>query len=232
MAHEIWLGADPGTAHFAVTVIRYCTETRRKKVLYVGMIENPIKNLTETAVTMKRRKKKNGVAQPHIDKDEPRLSIAVKLFTDEIDWLLTTYKVTHFVGERFQARGRMMGDTIEAVSTMMGIIIAMCQRRRIKFLTTIAGVWKGAIARQRCDLPKLYANGIIIYQKALAEAGFKATQGEASDIVHMIDSSLIALWHADREQVWANSSLLRVLTERLLRQASAGESSSERLNES
>jgi hypothetical protein len=174
---------------------------------------------------MKRRKKKNGVAQPHIDKDEPRLSIAVKLFCDEIEWLLTTYKVTHFVGERFQARGRMMGDTIEAVSLMMGLIISMCHRRRIKFLTTIAGVWKGAIARQSCDLPKLYENGIIEYQKALREAGLPATKSEASAIVHMIDSALIALWHADRETVWANSSLLRVLANLLIKQQELGEPS-------
>lgn len=206
MSKQIWLGADPGSSNFAVTVVRYDTETRRTKMLYAGMIENPVKNLTANPVTQKKRKGKTA-----LDKDEPSLTIGVVLFTHEIQWLIKTFGVTHYVGERFQARGKMMGDTIESVSIMIGIIISECMRRKIKFGTTIAGVWKGAVARQRCDLPLLYEYGIMQYQKALREAGLPANKKDAECIVHIIDSALIALWHADRETVWANQQLIHVI---------------------
>lgn len=186
-----WLGADPGTANFSVSVVEYDTETEEIKLLYVGMLENPIKNLTANPVRSKPRRGKKA-----LERDEPRFDIGVILFRDEMLWIIRHFNVTHFAGERFQTRGGFKGDSIESISIMLGIIFEICVRRKIVYFTTIAGVWKNAMARLGSDLPSLYSHGKMIDKRIEP---------------HMIDSTLIACWHSNREKAWANKSLLKAI---------------------
>lgn len=198
--NEVWLGLDPGSSNFAVTVFRYNPATQKSKILYVSMIENPIKNLTDTPVWDKPRKGKTT-----LKRDEPSLDVGVLLFTDEIEWLFDTFGVTHVVGERFQVRGKFGGDLVEVVNVMLGIIINIAAKRRVKFMTTTAGVWKNAMARLGGDLQGLYERGKLLFKLE----------------PHVIDSTLIAMWHANKVIPWANRPyLLQVISARL--QPSAG----------
>ena len=195
MALQCWLGMDPGTANFAVSVVDYDTETRKKRIRYVAMIANPIKNLTATPVRDKKRRNKTT-----LKRDEPSFAVGLALFAHEIEWIFDNFKITHAVGERFQTRG-LKGDGIEVISMMLAIVFYIAFRRRVKFMTTTAGVWKNAVARQRGDLLSLYE-----YAKMM----FKMEP-------HVIDSTMIALWHADKETPWATQGLVRKIQSRLVK---------------
>lgn len=187
MAYQRWMGLDPGTANFGVSIIRYGPKKQSVKPLYAGLLEQPIKNLTATPVGDKVRRGK-----PTIKRDEPSFPIGMQLFVDEIDYLITKYRVTHIAIERFQTRGgSSMGDTIECVSAMLGIICYIAHTRGIKFVTTVAGVWKGAVNRNGGDLQAVYDYGKINHDIA----------------PHIIDATMIALCHANKEIPWANNAL-------------------------
>jgi hypothetical protein len=194
---QIWLGMDPGSANFAITVIKFDPDSGRKKTLYTSKIVNPIKNLTANPVRNKNRRGKSA-----LERDEPTFEIGYQLFSDEIEWLFEQYKITHVVGERFQARG-MRGDTGETISMMLGIIFSVAKRYGAKIITTTAGVWKKAVEKvSGMTLPELYEYGKIKWRLE----------------PHYIDSALIALWHADRGKAWANKHLVNVLAKQLIKQ--------------
>lgn len=191
---EIHLGADPGSANFSISVIKYKPSTQQKKILYVGMIANPIKNLTATPVRDKKRRGKST-----LPRDEPSFEVGMQLFTDEIEWLYKTFKITHTSAERFQVRGQFKGDTIESINIMMGILFTVARRHKSKINTTTAGVWKNAIARLGGDLFTAYEDAKILYKLQ----------------PHPIDSTLIALWHANKGILWLTPNLLRFISARL-----------------
>lgn len=182
MKKQTWLGLDPGTNNFGVGVVTIDQETDIVKPRFVGLLEQPLKNLTANAVGDKKRRGK-----PTLKRDEASFQVALRLFVDEIDYLFTKYKITHVAMERYMNRGRF-GDTIESVSMMIGIICAMAQQRNITFYLVSAGVWKNAIARQGGDLESLYEHGKIKYRLT----------------PHEIDAIIIGLWHANKELPWAS----------------------------
>ena|ERR1700740_2501879 len=198
MKYQYWLGCDPGTASFGISVIRYNPETGGIKILYVTILDNPIKNLTETPVRPKNRRGKST-----LERDEPSFAIGARLFLDEIEWILDTFKITHIAGERFQSRGVTKGDVIEAVNIMLGIITLLAIKRGITFVTITAGVWKNAMARLGVDLTSAYEHGKVKYRIP----------------AHLIDASLIALWHINRDIVWSIPRLLKTINKLIAKSA-------------
>lgn len=188
MSRQIWMACDPGTGNFAITIFRYNTLTGKVKLLYCGMLQNPIKNLTANPIRSKPRRGKKA-----IEKDEPTFEIGYQLYRDEIEWFFDNYKITHVVAERFQSRGRFnSGDQGELISLMLGTMFTIAKDRGAKFLTTIAGVWKQAVARLGIDLPSVYEYG---------KMNFRIEP-------HPIDSTLIGLWHANRDKKWQITKFL------------------------
>jgi hypothetical protein len=182
MSKQTWLSMDPGTGNFALTVFRYNTKTGRVKLLHCQMLTNPIKNLTANPIRSKPRKGKKA-----LERDEPTFEIGYQLFRDEIEWIFDNFKITHAVAERFQSRGGFnSGDQGELISMMLGIVFTVAKDRGAVFFTTIAGVWKQAVARLGIDLQSVYDCGKITFRME----------------PHPIDSTLIGLWHANREKQW------------------------------
>jgi len=193
---QTWLSMDPGPSNFAVTVFRYDPTTEGVKLLYLGMLANPLKNLTANPVRGKPRKGKNkdGSRKPPIEKDEPSFEIGYQLFLEEVEWLFEQFSITHVVGERFQSRGRFnAGDQSELVSIMLGTIYTIAFARGAKIITTIAGVWKAAFER-------LLGHKLqIVYDCAKMQYRMEP---------HMVDSTMIGLWHANKGKAWKIVRLL------------------------
>lgn len=197
MRKQVWLACDPGVGNFAVTVFRYNPNTGGTKMLYCGMLENPIKNLTSNPVRNKKRRNK-----PDLERDEPSFDVGYLLYRNEIEWFFDTFKPTHVVAERFQSRGRFnSGDQGELISLMLGTMFTIAFERRAKFYTTIAGVWKKAFEKQ------VSANLQTVYDYGKMNFGIEP---------HPIDSAMIGLWHANREKKWPITKLLKRLRELLI----------------
>ena len=194
---QVWMTMDPGLANYAVTIFRYNTVTGKGKLLYCGMLENPIKNLTATPVRDKKRRGKAALVR-----DEPSFDVGYLLFRNEIEWFFDTFGVTHVAGERFQSRGRFnSGDQGELVSLMLGTVFTIAFERGAVFFTTIAGVWKKAFEKQvGMSLQSIYDCGKMEY-------GIEP---------HPLDSTMIGLWHASRERKWPILKLLPRLRELLI----------------
>lgn len=202
MAKQYWLSMDPGVGNFAYTVFRFNTNTGGVKILYCGMLTNPIKNLTTNPVYEKRKRGKASATPAHVDKTQPSFLVGYLLFRDEIEWLFDNFPITHVVAERFQSRGRFnSGDQGELISLMLGTVFTIAHDRGAVFYTTIAGVWKRAMEKLLGqDLLSVYSRGKINF-------GIEP---------HPIDATLIGLWHANREVKWPIVKLLPRLRELLM----------------
>lgn len=186
---QVWLSMDPGVGNYAVTVFRYNQRTQKSKLLYCGMLENPIKNLTSTPVRNKKRRNKKD-----LERDEPSFDVGYLLFRNEIEWLFDTFGITHVAAERFQSRGRFnSGDQGELISLMLGTVFTIANDRGALFYTTIAGVWKKAFEKL------IGANLQSVYDCGKMNHGIEP---------HPLDSTMIGMWHASREKKWPIVKLL------------------------
>lgn len=162
---ETVLGLDMGTSNFGWCVIRVrlMTDGRyRFRVLGGGLMAMPLSNLTHQAkvekVTVSRKTGK--AKKTNAGKSEPPLDVGVHLFLDEVSYIFSTYYITRVVAERFMSRGRGGDSTIEAISLMIGLILAECKKLSLHYTVLAAATWKLTCARAANDkeiLPKLYA---------------------------------------------------------------------------
>lgn len=150
------LSGDPGKVNFALTVLD--VEGKRLDIMGTRMFGSPIQNLTGDlgAVTSKFLKE-----------------IAA------IDKQYGPFDAMCF--ERFQSRG-LGGNTIEAISIMIGVMALYCMKKKIPFFAITASQWKNAFNRE-CD-PKL---------KELYDE-FKLTSKKSKKAIHEFDSMLIGIY--------------------------------------
>lgn len=192
------LGLDCGTKSFGWCALRIrlmADGAYQFRVLGGGLLESPVNNLTHIAkvekVTVSRKTGK--AKKTNAGKSEPPLEVGVRLFTDELDYLFSLYKITHMSAERFMSRGRGGDSTIEAISLMLGLVIAECAKRDVPYTILAAATWKLACARAVGDKEILAE----LYHYAKSEYGKEP---------HAFDAALMAAY-----TVVDTSSLAKVL---------------------
>lgn len=149
-----YLSGDPGKVNFALTV----TEVNGKKLDIIGtrMFSNPIQDLTGDLATV------------------------IKNFTKELIEIDKQYGPFDGVCfERFQSRG-LGGNTIEAISIMIGVAAFYFQKKKVPFFAITASQWKNAFNRH-ADLKELYKE-------------YNLTSKKSKKAIHEYDSMLIGLY--------------------------------------
>jgi len=150
------LSGDPGKVNFALTVINF--EKKKLDIIGTRMFGSPIQDLTGD------------------------LGAVTKKFLDEITAIDKKYgPFDAMCFERFQSRG-LGGNTIEAISIMIGVMAFYCHKKKIPFFAITASQWKNAFNRE-CE-PKL---------KDLYDE-FKLTSKKSKKAIHEFDSMLIGVY--------------------------------------
>lgn len=116
-------GIDPGSRNFAITVI-----DDNKKVIKTTLIQNAIRNLTNTPT-----KKEPLIFRQQVS----RFLKEIRPYLIDLDYLLI---------ERFQGRG-LRGSQGEMVSVMIGLLVADCRKHKIKYTLLTASQWKNHFNR-------------------------------------------------------------------------------------
>ena len=140
---------DPGSRNFGYSVLEI--DGKGFRYLEIGQIEKTIVNLTANPHVRKpKRRKKAGQAPQKIPKDgwpvDHPLHVMLPRYYKTMSRLIKDYGIDEVVMERFQSRG-LKGSTIEAVSIMVGILLGMLHRMKIKSRLVTAGQWKNQINR-------------------------------------------------------------------------------------
>lgn len=146
------LSLDPGTKNFGYAVIRF--DSRNKiEVLQSGRLFKTVDRLNMGVIDQ------------------------VERYSQSIQDLVKTHSVGLVVAERYMSR-RMGGTTIECVNAMLGILMEVCRRFKLRLRLIPASQWKNEINRHQPGvLEKSYA------------------QGKAIQITdHTIDAVFIALY--------------------------------------
>jgi len=145
--HLTILGADPGKNNFGYSIVKVKFEPPfRYQIAKTGLVKNVVYDLTK------------GVRAQS------------KAFRKEVGSILKEYEVDVLIAERYQNRGRMMGNTIELVNYMLGVMDSL---RTQDFVLITASQWKNAFNRHY-DLKEFYK--------------------EIPMIPHRIDAALIAIY--------------------------------------
>lgn len=148
------LSGDPGKVNFALTVLDI--QGTKLEIMGTRMFGSPIQNLTGD------------------------LGSVTKKFIDEIAAIDKQYGPFDGVCfERFQSRG-LGGNTIEAISIMIGVIAFYCQKKKIPFFAITASQWKNAFNRH-ADLKGLYKE-------------YNLTSKKSKKAIHEYDSMLIGMY--------------------------------------
>lgn len=116
MSYYTILSCDPGTRNFGISVVRFKLNPFRYKVLYNGMLQNTINDLTGD------------------------LTKSFSSYKSEIRKLKNKYKVDYICAERFMTRG-LKGTTIECVCVMLALL-SQIGVKDFRFIT--ASQWKNA----------------------------------------------------------------------------------------
>lgn len=154
MTWHTFIGADPGTANYGLSVIRVSKKKNKPMkvdILQCWMFQNPITNLTLQAVKPPKSKRR---------KRTPNLMIAgfaEQMHTFIYDWkaVFDQYPDAKKVSmERFQTRGPK-GKTIECVSMMNGMVSLYAHIRKMQSETMIASSWKNKLNRCLTDHHKI-----------------------------------------------------------------------------
>ncbi|AXG66931.1 Holliday junction resolvase [Dickeya phage vB_DsoM_JA29] len=148
------LSGDPGKVNFALTVLD--VKGKRLDIMGTRMFGSPIQNLTGD------------------------LGSVTKKFIDEIAKIDKQYgPFDAMCFERFQSRG-LGGNTIEAISIMIGVMAFYCHKKKIPFFAITASQWKNAFNRH-ADLKGLYKE-------------FNLTSKKSKKAIHEFDSMLIGIY--------------------------------------
>lgn len=125
------LGLDPGTAHFAYSVVELTG--KRLKVLQHGMFNTTIKQLKDSKQYRQQRKQ----------------------FQDGMIALHNQFQFQLIIAERFMPRGQIagMGNAQELIPMMLASLECM-ELAPILFIS--AAAWKNEVKRNNIDLKELY----------------------------------------------------------------------------
>ncbi|AQT28694.1 hypothetical protein YOLOSWAG_216 [Erwinia phage vB_EamM_Yoloswag] len=148
------LAGDPGKVNFALSVIE--VNGRNLDVLGTRMFKRPIQNL-------------------HYDMRQPTREFLKEI--REINKLYGPFDAMCF--ERFQSRG-LGGNTIEAISLMLGVLSAFALQQNIPLDLITASQWKNAFNRHM-DLKGYYAE-------------YNLTSKKSRKAIHEFDASLIGVY--------------------------------------
>jgi len=195
---SVYIGADPGTTNYGYAIIE--CKNISISILELGMFQSTITNLTKKAAKppkSKRKKTKPIELIPPLTIQYPEYKVAWKS-------LLTEYNPIKITAERFQSRGYQGSSVIESVSLMNGILLDLCDDRKIEFEMHIASTWKNSLNRFLKETKPLNLESLDeIY--ALCKPFPN----------HIIDSLFINLYgmlnHKDRK--WADLNLVKLIKE-------------------
>jgi hypothetical protein len=148
------LSGDPGKVNFALSVLN--VEGKKLEIIGTRMFGSPIQNLTGDL---------RGVTKKFIDE------------ISSIDKQYGPFDAMCF--ERFQSRG-LGGNTIEAISIMLGVMAFYCHKKKIPFFVITASQWKNAFNRHE-DLKALYAQ-------------YNLTSKKSKKAIHEFDAMLIGVY--------------------------------------
>lgn len=147
--HITLVGLDPGKNNFGFSVVKVKFEPPfRYKVVTTGLVENVVYDLTKG------------------------IRFQSRPFKKEVSSLLRSNGADVLIAERYQNRGRMMGNTIELVNYMLGVMDSL---RVQDYVVITASQWKNAFNRHY-DLKEFYK--------------------EIPLVPHRVDATLIALYGA------------------------------------
>ena len=140
-------GFDPGKNNFGYSIVKVAfDEPFRYKVVTTGLIKEVVFDLTK------------GVRYQ------------ARPFKREVRALLKQYDVDVVMAERYQNRGRMLGNTLELVNFMLGVMESLPVQ---DYVLVTASQWKNAFNRHQ-DLKDFYTRVPLV--------------------PHRVDAALIALY--------------------------------------
>lgn len=128
--------SDPGLNNYAISIVDVTEKKGRIEkvsVVKTGYLQNPIRNLSRVEQKRGRGKKKTVVAG---------LSSNYEHFNSEISRIIRKLKPDRAITERFQVRGRFMGQSCEFISYMNGILHTRCRDAEVDYLCVISSQWK------------------------------------------------------------------------------------------
>jgi len=146
MSSYTFIGADPGTSNYGLSVIRV-SKTRdqlmKVDVVKCWMFPYPITNLTLNEVKPPKSKRRKRTPDLRI----PGFAAQMDQFVFSWKHLLDTYHTSKKISmERFQTRGPK-GKTIECVAMMNGMVCLFARIRKMSSETMVASSWKNKLNR-------------------------------------------------------------------------------------
>jgi hypothetical protein len=139
-----FIGADPGTANYGLSVIRVSkpkNKPMKVDIVKCWMFPHAITNITMQAVKPPKSKRKKKTPHLMIAGFAAQMDDFIYAWKKVFDTYSDAVKVSM---ERFQTRGPK-GKTIECVSMMNGMVALYARIRRMKSETMIASSWKNKL---------------------------------------------------------------------------------------
>ena len=180
------LSLDMGSKNLAFGVLA------NQKLEALGFIENTVHNLID-----------------------PYFLPNLKAFGKEFESLLQKYKPDVVLMERFQNRGMFKGNSSEYLNIMIGIISAICLRKKLYVYLTTASQWKLQFSRQ---FPQ-WASVILVKRKGkTVEKKLTPLDNLYEELKpfpnHMIDAHLQGfylanLWDTNQYRTWKKKPLVQ-----------------------